>query len=1458
MKRFLSVLALVGTLVAASATAAHAAPDPQTTAHTELFVAPDGDDGASGTMDAPLRTLEGARDAIRALKSSSGLPEGGVTVSLREGVYPRAEAFELGADDSGTADAPITYRSYPGETVTLTGGVQLDSAGFEPVADEAVLTRIVDESARGRVIGIDLAAAGITDYGQLSRHGYWKANDVSSVPPMELYVGGEGMTLARWPNEGGTVQMDEIIDAGPTRKDADLQERGGTFSYTYDRPQHWTQADDVWLDGIFGYSWEWSYNKIAAIDAEAKTITLRYGEMSGLMKTWFEDFHFAENLLEELDAPGEYFIDRATGMLYLIPNQAFLGGADATVTMLSEPMLRTDGTSHVAFEELVLEYGRANAAVILGGSNVTIERSDIRNFADGGVLINSPGRYTYDGIPVNRGGRDHAVIDSHLRHIGGVPVVLQGGDKSTLEPGRNRVENSHIHDFAYYHKAYNPGVMFDGVGNIARNNEIHDAPHPGIIVHGNDHLIERNDIYDVCKTFQDLGAIYMNAGATPQQRGTIIRQNYFHDTGIGRLGVEGIYPDNLTMGLTIEENVFYRMGNDAIKSGSGDYITARNNVFVDTHVPYDNYEMWMGDQPGNTVDTSYMPGWVELFEANNGFVGTPYAEKYPELLTFFDENHYFPANNVFERNVTWNPTLSRSGQVNEHGARDVKNLMNYADNWVTDEDPGFVDWQAGDFRLREDSPVFDRIPGFAAIPFELIGPQGKIGLPHAPDSVAVESIHLPAEQLTVDLGKTARFGAEIVPWNASNPAVDYVSSDPSVATIDAAGTITALLPGETVITATSQADTAITDQAVVVVADGDGVMHTTDFESGANGWPVDPNRSIVEDADGEHWYRIKGGANSQLPRNFTDYVLDFQVRTPAVVPEGGIMLVYDRTGSNPGGYVRYRHAEAGPTWTIYGAQWQTLKEVTMPAGSGFTAGSVYDVRLVVKGSGVQVTVDGEPVIEGPNPSATASGKVGFYVERFTALDFDDVTFSIVPTAVTGIDVSPDLATLEPGERLTLDLSVTPSDATNPRVEWASSAPDVVTVDESGTVTALAAGQATITATSAADASFTATSTIEVQAAEHPVIDLVNPLLDPAGWPTADAVDFDEGTLRIDAEGVFGYAPETFGSGLLRFKAAVDAFDGGWYGFAVRSDRAGDPAWVGGNKGYLVVIKEDVIEFQSWKPQQTMIDVVTNTAVRAGEEHELEFGAVTVDGGTRLVLRVDGETVWSHLDAGASNPIAGEGYLNVYHYVEQNALRLRPAALDDGATAAPGRASLSNTSGWEYGLHDGNYDVVMNLWRGTPGTIFRLYENGALVSTRVLDSTGTMSQSTGVTFTGKPNGTYVYTGELVNSQGVTATRSTTVQVSHAAPGVPTVSHDNKDRDGSFTAKADLWWGTNATSYRFELNGQVVGEGELIAATPGAQTASVQVTGIAPGEHTLVAVFANANGETASKAVKVTVR
>jgi hypothetical protein len=145
--------------------------------------------------------------------------------------------------------------------------------------------------------------------------------------------------------------------------------------------------------------------------------------------------------------------------------------------------------------------------------------------------------------------------------------------------------------------------------------------------------------------------------------------------------------------------------------------------------------MWMGDQPGNTVDKNYLPAWQKLFEDNNGFIGTPYAKKYPELLNFFEENHYFPAKNFFEKNLVWNPELTRASSVNQHGARDVKNLLNYAGNWVADRDPGFTDWRAGDFSLTADAEVFQRIPGFKAVPFAEIGTHGKIGLPGGPDRI---------------------------------------------------------------------------------------------------------------------------------------------------------------------------------------------------------------------------------------------------------------------------------------------------------------------------------------------------------------------------------------------------------------------------------------------------------------------------------------------------------------------------------------------------------------------------------------------------------------------------------------------------------------------------------------------------------------------------------------------------
>ena len=124
-------------------------------AGVQIYVSSNGNDNADGSLKAPLRTLEGARNKIREMKQS-GLPAGGVTVNLREGTYSLVEqSFELTGEDSGTSESPIVYQSYPGETAVISGSVQADGAHFEPVRDPAILNRLPEES-RNHVLVYDV------------------------------------------------------------------------------------------------------------------------------------------------------------------------------------------------------------------------------------------------------------------------------------------------------------------------------------------------------------------------------------------------------------------------------------------------------------------------------------------------------------------------------------------------------------------------------------------------------------------------------------------------------------------------------------------------------------------------------------------------------------------------------------------------------------------------------------------------------------------------------------------------------------------------------------------------------------------------------------------------------------------------------------------------------------------------------------------------------------------------------------------------------------------------------------------------------------------------------------------------------------------------------------------------------------------------------------------------------
>lgn len=200
------------------------------------------------------------------------------------------------------------------------------------------------------------------------------------------------------------------------------------------------------------------------------------------------------------------------------------------------------------------------------------------------------------------------------------------------------------------------------------------------------------------------------------------------------------------------------------------------------------------------------------------------------------------------------------------------------------------------------------------------------------------------------------------------------------------------------------------------------------------------------------------------------------------------------------------------------------------------------------------------------------------------------------------------------------------------------------------------------------------------------------------------------------------------------------------------------------------------------------------------------------------------------------------------------LELTTPRVPGPATDVPGKGVLSSDN-WD---GDGDYVITMNMWWGQNGWAVELFEDGVLVGAQDLVDGSPGAQSASFPVTGRPNGTYVYTAVLSNQHGETVTAPLTVTVSQANPGVPVLSHDNWDGDGSFTVSMNMWWGTNASSVRLYEDGELVATKALTPNGRGHQSASFPLTGRSVGTHAYTAVLANAQGETESAPLKVLVQ
>ncbi|MBI4580169.1 MAG: right-handed parallel beta-helix repeat-containing protein, partial [Planctomycetes bacterium] len=520
-------------------------------------------------------------------------------------------------------------------------------------------------------------AQGITDFGRLTPRGFGRAITPAA---MELFFNGQPMRLARWPNDGWAK-----LAAVPGDK-AD----GGQFNFDGDRPARWTKADDLWVHGFWTWDWADSYVKVKSIDLEARLITSEpphgvYGYKAGAR-------YYALNLLEELDQPGEYVIERASGTLYFWP-PAGIDSAGAYVSMVDD-MIVVHDVSHVTFRGLTLEIARGAGVVIKGGSHNQVAACTLRNLGTLGVSIT--------------GGTDSGVVGCDIYNVGDNGINIDGGDRKTLTPGRQYATNNHIHHYSRTCYTYRSAVAVGGVGNRVDHNLIHDAPHNAVGLAGNEHTIEFNEIHHVCLDTDDAGAFYMGRDWT--QRENVVRYNYFHQIGghKGRVGVMSVYLDDWTSGTMVYGNVCHE-GGRAVLVGGGRNNTVENNVFVDctpaVHV----------DSRGLGWAKNYFNGQtntlVDRLDAMN-YRQPPYSTRYPELLTLYDDEPALAKYNAVVRNIcTGGKWLDlRDGLTDQ--------VVQVKDNPVN-VDPQFVDAARGDFRLRDGSPAF--AVGFKPIPIEKIG-----------------------------------------------------------------------------------------------------------------------------------------------------------------------------------------------------------------------------------------------------------------------------------------------------------------------------------------------------------------------------------------------------------------------------------------------------------------------------------------------------------------------------------------------------------------------------------------------------------------------------------------------------------------------------------------------------------------------------------------------------------------
>jgi len=657
-----------------------------------VHVSPDGNNLASGKIESPIKTIPHAIQMAAKIKNKP------ITVILRGGLYEISEPLRFGTADTRTTDCPLIFKSHENERPVISGGRRITGWTKQ---DSGIWTTTLDDVKSGR----------------------WNFT--------QLFVGGKRRFRARTPNEG-FYRVAGFPDGG---RDVHYHTDCQRFEYKPgDIDPNWTNLDDV--EVIVYHFWTDSHLPIQSIDTDKHIVTFKH--KAG--KVFTDDFtdagarYIVENVKEALDTPGEWYLDRKTGVLSYLPEPGEDMNAIEVITPLAAGLIDFEGNAldrrcienirfegiELAYTNFVLPEGNSNDAQGSSSVPAAIRLKGCRQIAFERCTIRDLGTFAFD---IGEGCRDIRIAGNKLTGLGGGGIRISGGDDNShplLRTGCSTIADNIIGPYGQQYPSAVGVLLMHTFGNTVRHNEIHHGWYTGVSVGwrwgyqrsvSRDNVIEYNHIHHIGQgLLSDMGAIY-TLGVSP---GTVLRNNLIHDIESHHYGGWGIYNDEGSSHILVENNVVYNTKFAGYNIHYAKEITVRNNIFalgrlatlsrsrVEPHISciFENNIVY--HTQGKLLDENWKDEPYEFYQGPNN----PTSKQTQTFAA--DHNVYFNPGVPADK-ADFN---GRTLQQWQKAGKDTHSV--YAD-------PMFINIEAFDFRLKPDSPALKL--GFVPIDLTAVGPR---------------------------------------------------------------------------------------------------------------------------------------------------------------------------------------------------------------------------------------------------------------------------------------------------------------------------------------------------------------------------------------------------------------------------------------------------------------------------------------------------------------------------------------------------------------------------------------------------------------------------------------------------------------------------------------------------------------------------------------------------------------